>query len=1516
MTLPQAYGFDPGRGPPTDTGPPQVAPVPADLPRHKPGDPSGTAPPPLRTIAQDSGTDDPGGDNWHHNLIRERPVEVRLRTAWKEIQTGHLPEALGLLQAVLDSDDDVFVRLEWQPAPSGARHLAGQLISSLPADARGIYETLHGSEGRRLLTAAKASGDPQSLIQVVRRFFHTTAGFEATQRLAHYWLDHGNAELAADCWRRLLAEPLHRRNLTPAHRAAAAACFVHSGDRVAAKRLVASLADSDLNLGKRGAIKAATWIESVSHRAPFPQKNDSLVGGAADRNGTHAGSIPLVAHPRWKLPLAGSTSQHVAALAAAWEPYQLQNGQLVGAAHFPIVAGGLVIFRDFEGVRAVDPGTGASVWNFATASNLGRDIPARQSVPTEGNPDPNNAMHSLIGNCLLGMLSATDDLVFAIDQVETDQMTQSTASTSVSSDTLAAPRRQSNVLMALPLLANGSAERKPVWSVGGRLPADEDEVPRLTMAGHYFVGPPLPLSDRIFTVSEFRQQLHLSCLAAGTGTLIWTQPICSVPQPISSDYHRKDLVCSPSYADGVLVCPTQAGVLVAVDPLTGRLLWAASHEDDEPQFRQQMSAWPYSSRKRYSHRGYTNLPIIHGGRVVFLPSHSEYLHCLDLASGKLHWRARRDDLEVSNAGDYVAAVSDDTILLIGRRRCRGIDLETGQPRYEMRMGSSPAGRGVRLGSNYFIPLDDGRVAGIDLATGAPAGIAARAPIAELGNLIASGDSVISMGRFQIVAWPQAEAELYRLEHDSRQMPVDTAKAMTAAEIELALGRTAAARKRLMTLQECAGQASDGDAIRSLERDVVLAQLREPDSDRADLLERLQAIATSPGQKARYLLERALNEQQRNDVAGLMLTAREIASLDIPTTFPLLDDPSRSVSPEAFVAALIRTSLRDGQSVARPSVDPTSQVPLAFVGDNGIALRRAIEWSGAGANTDAVRLQLARHLLQAEQDQHAELVLLQARESQNPQTSAAATRHLADLWRKRQLPQESGRMLAELRSRFATIDVGDGLTGREFVDRIPQDAPAWKASRRLERPNWSGAQVTISENRTSNESLQSLYKGSGVPMLTTPRHLPFDIFDKGRGIAAQLTLVDRESGSECAETIQFPGRYAYPVVQQRGYLQHSYVGNFVAIGGQGTVHGMSLLERRIVWTSTPSFLEGVRDSVRIGPSGPGFCACQLRQHLFVVDPADGRVLWHRDDLEGSSGLMMMSDPVGMIGDESVLAVFSGQGTHYTVYDTATGAELRRGRLDVQTRLYRRAYGRKLFYFTAGERHRMRVWDPLSDTSVWDAPADELAEASVLEGVTPGTKVFTFVRDSSEAAYVTRDGHLQIVDLALGKKVCDLPLSAAQLETLSFINVFRDRERYFINLQRTQLPARTFPPASYIISDATIPTVHIQGELLAIDRQSHEVLWSRTLGNRSILQLPEYQLPVMVTLYRMRDQDQTLLAAEVLDLQTGKTVASRNDLLSDCLLQVFYERQPGRILVRGGKTEIKFEFPEDVARADAK
>jgi PQQ-like domain len=560
------------------------------------------------------------------------------------------------------------------------------------------------------------------------------------------------------------------------------------------------------------------------------------------------------------------------------------------------------------------------------------------------------------------------------------------------------------------------------------------------------------------------------------------------------------------------------------------------------------------------------------------------------------------------------------------------------------------------------------------------------------------------------------------------------------------------------------------------------------------------------------------------------------------------------------------------------------------------------------------LEATRTLIQARRWQQAELLLLSCRESTNPVIAATATRLHAETLAAAGLSHDAGRLLAELADRYAAIDVGDGQNARDYLAGLPRDTAVWGAYVRGTPPAWSGAGAKISENRVLNEALQAVYNGNGVHPLTVPRTLPFDLFDKKPGAAGHLVFVDRQTGIEQAETIQLPGRYSYPVNSMAGHVQHSYVGRFLPVGGTGAVHGLSLLERKLLWTTPLKGLETARDLVQIGPAGPRFCACQCRQHLAVLDPRDGRLRWQRDDLEPASGLT--GDPRGgMIGDERVLVVFAGQGTSYTMYDTATGEELRRGRLDAQSRFERRAFGRRLFHFSSPETRRVRVWDPLTDSFIWDEPADQFADASMHDGLPPGTKVFSFVRDAEEAAFVTREGVLRVVDLPRGKTLFETRLEPGLVENLGFVRAFRDHERYYINLQRSSSAVRPPTPATQLISDALLPAIHIQGELCAIDRKSHTTLWTRTMGSRSVLQLADFPLPVLVTLFRVRKGEQAMLAAEVLDAGTGVTRAARDDLFSDRLLQVLYERQPGLITLRGGKTEIRVEFPDGLARIDA-
>ena len=69
------------------------------------------------------------------------------------------------------------------------------------------------------------------------------------------------------------------------------------------------------------------------------------------------------------------------------------------------------------------------------------------------------------------------------------------------------------------------------------------------------------------------QEIRLVVLSAKTGKLDWSQQLCVVEQSILQDPERRAGGATPSFADGVLVCPTSAGAVVAVDATTRNLLW-------------------------------------------------------------------------------------------------------------------------------------------------------------------------------------------------------------------------------------------------------------------------------------------------------------------------------------------------------------------------------------------------------------------------------------------------------------------------------------------------------------------------------------------------------------------------------------------------------------------------------------------------------------------------------------------------------------------------------------------------------------------------------------------------------------------------------------------------------------------------------------------------------------------------------------------------------------------------------
>ncbi|HID23771.1 MAG TPA: hypothetical protein EYP14_15425, partial [Planctomycetaceae bacterium] len=151
----------------------------------------------------------------NHVLYRDRQQQLLLRRARRALTTGQMVEGIRLLQAVLDSPEDSHVWTGEPPGLSSVRREAAGLLDSLGADAWRTYERLYGPEAARLLQEAQRAGQIGDVDQVIRRYFHTEAGFRAVCWKASWWMDRGRFRMAAHCWQPLLRSPVHASRITP-----------------------------------------------------------------------------------------------------------------------------------------------------------------------------------------------------------------------------------------------------------------------------------------------------------------------------------------------------------------------------------------------------------------------------------------------------------------------------------------------------------------------------------------------------------------------------------------------------------------------------------------------------------------------------------------------------------------------------------------------------------------------------------------------------------------------------------------------------------------------------------------------------------------------------------------------------------------------------------------------------------------------------------------------------------------------------------------------------------------------------------------------------------------------------------------------------------------------------------------------------------------------------------------------------------------------------------------------------
>ena len=692
---------------------------------------------------------------------------------------GALCRGCPLPGAILEGPEDYFI-----PVPGkelvyrGLKAEAQRLIGQMPARGRESYELQYGARARQMLGDAVANGNSGDLAEVSRQFFHTEAGYQATLLLGLSELDHGRPLAGALALRRLREAGEQADAFEPLLSLAMATCWVQAGMPDEARRVLIDLkrrerwprveiAGHEVRLFAEGS-DPVEWLRGQLGSRPVSVAAETeawaMFRGSPGRNAATKASDPLLSL-RWRIPLTDDPAIE------AFLQQQVQTNRDHGITSLPVLSplavNDVILMRTVRNLLAIDFLTGKRVWEVPVDDRLdallGAGVP--ESMLQQVSQVSMGLQQRVWCDSTYGTLSSDGRCVFSIEDLGLGPgqgmgmgMQVGRQVFNVRGQRIAAYEQPHSYNR---LAAHDVRTGKLKWHLGG--PADQFA---LRQPEVFFLGPPLPVAGRLYVLAEVKEEIRLMALDARTGDLVWSQQLAVAEQSLQGDPWRRMSGLTPSYADGILVCPTATGAVVGVDISTRWLLWRYPYD------RTRESMYPANmffiapmgmvagglGLERWNDGSVT----IAEGRVVVGPVESNEIHCLNLLDGKLLWKESRRDEANHREDVYLACVYGGKVVLVGKRYVRAVSLADGTAAWNgaalaLPNDANPSGRGFLSGSTYFVPLSSAAVAAIDLDAGQLLRVSSSREGTVPGNLVCYKGRVLSQSPEGVECYYQIDA---------------------------------------------------------------------------------------------------------------------------------------------------------------------------------------------------------------------------------------------------------------------------------------------------------------------------------------------------------------------------------------------------------------------------------------------------------------------------------------------------------------------------------------------------------------------------------------------------------------------------------------------------------------------------------------------------------------------------------------------------------------------------------------
>jgi len=794
-----------------------------------------------------------------------REIEQLLSQAKTLIQSESWSEAtlaigmvLGLESNAPGGNDfasqDYFTDVDPTPLTKGSvREAALKLLNDLPDAGAKVFELRYGAASQQTLNTAIAEGDWPAIEQLSRLYASTTAGREAMWLCAESKIGRGlpmdaavildqlmlqsrardrfgvsGFVLSAACWKAANQTTFALESLTTARKFFPKASLEWRNKRLTMTTDVQILLDS-ISLGEYSATQR-------KETQPY------WIGGLLDRNADTPAGVPLPL-VNWIFPMHESDQLEAAAAKTVKQKSDDRNIAIIPS-RVPIIVHPWVLMMTYDQrINAIHLKTGKVDWTGSfnrIPYDLSLDRMQNRDFNRENQAIPEYVARRIWGEAASGQLASDGRNVYSLTEMPSSDASESLRLGINANVFRPSGRKSFNVLQAWSVEAQG----KLIWEVGGETGLSEP-----SFAGVLFLGPPVAHESELLILGELNGEVYLFSLAPTDGHLLWGQQLVANQVTLALDPIRRSMACSPSVAAGCAICPTLSGQLVAVDLGTRNLRWAHRYQlDHDAVSFNQFNAWggnPFSESHPYRLRSVDSAALILDNCVVHAPSDSGTVYAVDLFDGRTLW-----EIPKSNSL-YVGAGWNGRVLLVNDQALNCIDAQTGKNVWDKPTSLAHigrvAGRGVRNGNRFFLPMTSQEILEIDFESGA---IVDRMRVKEpLGNLVATADQLISLSPVDLTAYTIRDRLRAQIDLEFAQGENSAGAMQRRGKILLAEGKISEA---LDSVEAAYSKNRDDPEVKLLLGEIAMMALREDFSRFAPRISGFEELVSSGPEKSEYL----------------------------------------------------------------------------------------------------------------------------------------------------------------------------------------------------------------------------------------------------------------------------------------------------------------------------------------------------------------------------------------------------------------------------------------------------------------------------------------------------------------------------------------------------------------------------------------------------------------------------------------------------------------------------------------